>query len=192
MIIMDPTNFKKQLMNKNPISKSINFISLIPLFIILSVVPLMSLSFVGNTGYAIPLGSWSTYHNPSPFFSFETNFINKKFYDGGFILGISSFSGKFNRHYTLQAFSPGISVKFYPLFFINNRNLFLNNSLSFSYMIKNIHDVKETGGDFTVASNIGGKFIFSNNWSFSIFIGENHSMGGLDQISLGMGIEFIK
>jgi hypothetical protein len=189
---MGPTHFKTTIMVRNLSKKTIPVLLFISLLILLSIEPLLPISFSANSGYAIPLGEWSTYHNPSPFFSLGADFVTKRFFDAGLQLCISSFSGKFNSNYTLQVLSPGISATAYPLIFINNRNLFLRNTLTYSYLLKNIHGVRENGGDFMITSQMGGKFIFNDTWALSIFIGENHYFGGLDHISFGMGVEFKK
>ncbi len=162
------------------------------LILFLFIASLSALNITGNTGFSIPIGNWSTYHNSSPFFTLETNLINKNYLNSGISFSVSTFSGKLNESYTLQILSPGAFIKFYPLFFKNNYNIFINSTLGYSFMEKNLHNSRETGGDFNILMLIGGKFKLSENWSFSTFLGEKHFMGRIDLLIFGLGIEFKK
>ncbi len=181
-----------EIISKYPQKERIKGFLLILTFLFLLIPPLFALNFNGNTGFSIPIGNWATYHNSGPFISFGSDLLKKDFLTCGFSFDISSFSVKLNESYYLQIFSPGVGIKFYPLFFMKSYNLFLNSTLSYSFMEKRLHNSVEKGRDFSILTLIGAEFKVSDNWLISSFCGEKHFTGGIDMLILGVGLEFKK
>jgi len=168
----------------------------VKLFLILSILlvtsPLFAINFYSDIGASIPVGNWANYHNSSPFISFGINLIKKDYMNSGFAFDISSFSGKLNDNYILQVFSPGISMEFFPLFFIQNHTIFVNSTTSYSFMKKRLHNATEGGRDFSISNLLGAKIKISEHWSVCTYFGEKHFAGRIDMLILGAGLGFKK
>lgn len=168
------------------------FLTLFFIFFLISPLFAVTLNFTGKAGSYIPVGDWANYHNSSPFISFGTDLIKKDYLNSGLAFDVSSFSGKLNNSYNLQIFSPGISIEFFPLFFIKNYYLFINGTLSYNFMERRLHNSIEKGRDFSILTLLGTEIKMSKNWSFAPFFGEKHFAGGIDMLILGIGLGFNK
>lgn len=161
-------------------------------FLMVLLAPLFSVSFSGNAGFLIPVGTWARHHAPSPYLSLGTDLYQKQYASLGLALEMASFRGKLNGAYHLQVLSPGGSVKFYPLFFIKNRSIFLKETLTYSFMQRNLHDATEKGRDFGIISAFGFEFPMTEKWRAVPYLGEKHYLGGIDMFILGLEIAYSK
>lgn len=160
--------------------------------LILALAPLTALTVSGNTGFAIPVGTWANHHSPSPYLSLGIDLYQKKFVDIGLALEMASFRGKLNSNYHLQIISPGTAVKLYPLFFLQNRSIFLRETLTYSFMQRNVHDATEKGRDFGILSALGFEFSITDQWGIIPYFGEKHYLGGIDMFIFGLEIAYRK
>jgi|GEM_PF-6567148 len=164
---------------------------LLSIFLVLIVTAqLFAINLTGNSGFAIPLGSWSDEHNSGKYFSFGSDILKKHYIALSTSFDVSTFSGKINSNYHFQCFSTGCGVKFYPLYFIKNSNLFTNVSLSYNFMERQLHSVTEKGNDLAFHSLIGAEFKIGNNWIISMNFGERHFFGGIDMLTIGAGLGY--
>ncbi len=153
---------------------------------------LFAINFAGNSGFAIPLGSWSDEHGSGQFFSVNTDILSKDYLAIFVSFNVSTFAGKANSNYHFQSFSPGSGLKFYPLFFIDNSNLFAKASVSYNFIERSLHNAKETGNDLAVLSLIGAELKTGNNWIIYLSLGEKHFLGGIDMFVIGVGLGYKK
>jgi hypothetical protein len=170
-----------------------NKIVLFTAFMILpALAPLEAVTFSGTSGFSIPVGTWADHHSPSPFLSLGIDLYQKSFATMGIGLEMASFRGKINKDYHLQIISPGVSLKLYPLFSMRNRSLFLKETLTYSFMQRNLDEATEKGRDFGALSSLGFEFSIAEKWGIIPYFGEKHYFGGIDMFIFGMEIAFGK
>jgi hypothetical protein len=158
----------------------------------LALTPLRALTLSGNTGFAIPVGTWAHHHSPSPYLSLGLDLFQKDYVSIGIALEMASFRGKLNTDYHLQVISPGTAVKLYPLFFLKNRSIFLRETLTYSFMQRNLHEATEKGRDFGILSALGFEYSIADRWKVIPYFGEKHYFGGIDMFIFGLEIGFKK
>jgi hypothetical protein len=151
---------------------------------------LSALTVSGNTGFTIPVGTWAEHHSPSAYLSFGLQMYQKSHFSLGLALEMTTFRGKLNSDYHLQVVSPGIALNLYPLFFIDKQSLFLRETLSYSFMQRNVHDATEKGRDIGILSALGFEFSLGDRWGIVPYFGEKHYLGGIDMLLIGLEIAY--
>jgi hypothetical protein len=175
--------------SRNVMNRIILFASFM---LVLTLAPLTGVTFSGNSGFYIPVGTWADHHSPSPFLSLGVDLYEKGFATMGIALELASFRGKVNNNYHLQIISPAATVKLYPLFSMRSRGLFLKGTLTYSFMQRNLDEATEKGRDFGVLSSLGFEFSIAEKWRIIPHFGEKHYFGGIDMFVFGLEIAFRK
>jgi hypothetical protein len=191
-ILISITNLTKFRLSKYIYSTLTTFISCLILLLFIGCSTLSALNIDADIGFSIPLGSWSEYHKSAQFVSFRLEPVINNYANLGLFFETSTFTGKLNDSYNLQFFSPGINIKFFPLFFRNNKTLIVNCALSYCFMERKLHKSNEKGHDYGITATTGLRIKITNNWYIIPFAGERHIMGGLDMLIFGTTLGFSK